>query len=135
MLSPQQIAQESLSRFARKRSLGFIIGEVDYDKAGYDVYDPKRNKIYYKVDVRINASEHPHKPTPIQLVKAMRNTIVSQRKPTPCSRHTHSYSALFSPTLRGTHSASCTLSSTRRASDTPPVESSTQPPTAPADEM
>ena len=79
MLSPQQIAQESLPRFARK---GSFIGEVDYGKAGYDVYDYKRNKIYYKVDVRIDASEHPHKPTPIQLIRAMRNTIVSQRKPT-----------------------------------------------------
>ena len=70
-----------MPRFSHRGRLGYIVGEYDWGKAGYDVYDPQRDKVLRRVDVRLHAADAAYKPTPIQLLRVMQKHRRDSRVP------------------------------------------------------
>ena len=75
--TPQERSTDEMPRLAHRSRFGYITGEYDFGRAGYKVYDPKRKKEYHRVDVRLDATDAGRKPTPIQLVRAMKKRLAT----------------------------------------------------------
>ena len=70
-VSKEDIAHSAMPRFSNRGHLGIIVGSCDYGRAGHQVYDPYRKKIYLNAIVRLDAAAPWRKPTPIQLIRAL----------------------------------------------------------------
>ena len=83
-------SRDPTPRFSHRGRLGFIVGEHDEGRAGYDVFDPLRKRILHRVDVRLHAADAGRRPTPIQLIRAMqkqqRNDRMHLDVELPCDR-------------------------------------------------